>query len=155
MKNLTMVLFLIAFLSVNNLFAQTNKVISMMEPGRYQKDWQLYSSHEFASIFYKYSDCSDPANGFYPEYILFKVQNKTTSKIYLHWEFASEYDGVQGKSAPDENLVQVQLEANQSLEGDCRNLAKTKLGLFVRLKDHGQKMITDFKLIDLKETKLN
>jgi hypothetical protein len=139
---------------VNNLFAQTNEVIAKLVPGQYDSEWQLYRSYQLTDIFYKYSDCSNPANGFYPEYILFKVQNKTANKIYLYWEFTSEYDGIPGKPGSNENLVQVQLEANQSLEGNCGNLHDTKLGLFVRLKNQNQ-IITDFKLAGLKEYKLD
>jgi len=152
-KNMLM-LFVALVLGVG-VHAQTNSIIENITYGEYNNDWQLYKSLELADIYFKYSDCSDPANGFYPEYILFKVQNKTANKIYIHWEFNTEYDGIPSKSSSDENLVQVKLEANQAMEGRCRNLAESKLGLFVRLKEQSQQKLTDFNLADLKEYKLN
>ena len=101
-----------------------------------------------------YVDCSDPANGVYPERILFKVENKTNNKIYVYWDYVLEYNNKPTNSSPDENLVQVTLEANQSIEGNCSNLHKTKLGIFYRYIE-GEDVLTDFQFKNLSEHKLN
>jgi len=150
-----MLMLFIALVVGVSVYAQKNPVIEYITCGVYNNDWQLYKSLELADIYFKYSDCSDPANGFYPEYILFKVQNKTANKIQIQWDFNTEYNGIPSKSSSNENHVQVQLEANQAMEGRCRNLAESKLGLFVRLKAQSQQKLTDFNLVDLKEYKLN
>jgi len=149
-------LFVILFVlvGISSIFAQQNKAIANMELGSYANDWKMYETMKFVDIFYRYSDCSDPVNGFYPEYILFKVVNKTKKDIYVYWEYEAEYNGEESKAIPNENLVQVQLQPLQTLEGNCKSINKTKLGIYVRMKNY-DKVISDFKFIELKEFKLN
>jgi len=130
--------------------AQEHNVLSEIELGNYMQEWKMLKTMELADIFYKYSDCSDPSNGVYPERILFKVVNKTDNKVYVYWEYLLEYDNQPANASPNENLVQVHLEPNQSLEGNCDNLHQTKLGIFFRYKDQ-QTILTDFQLDDLNE----
>ena len=152
-KNLLFVVFFF-LVGASSLFAQQNKAVTNLELGDYANEWAIYESMEFVDILYRYSDCSDPANGFYPEYILFKIVNKTKNDVYVYWEYETEYNGVKSKAIPNENLVQVKLEPLQEIEGDCESLHETKLGIFVRLKNY-DKSISDFKFIELKEYKLN
>lgn len=114
-----------------NLFSQNNLVADLV-PGNYTNDWELSQSFEKVDIFIKYSDCSDPANGFYPEQLLIKVTNKTNQKVYLYWEYEKAYDGIASSSSADERLVQIQLEPNQTIEGACNNIHENRLGVFVR-----------------------
>ena len=59
-------------------------------------------------IFVKYSDCSDPENGIYPEYLLFKVENVTASEVHAYWEWSFAYDGrTMSKNDTDEELVKI------------------------------------------------
>ncbi|WP_321997892.1 hypothetical protein [Draconibacterium orientale] len=147
-------LFFFLLLSTVALRAQSNPVIASITPGEYSTDWELFESTELVNIYYMYVDCSDPVNGVYPEQILFKVENKTNSKIYVYWDYVLEYNNKPTKSSPDENLVQVTLDANQSTEGNCANLHKTKLGIFYRYID-GEDVLTDFQFQNLSEHKLN
>ena len=147
-------LFFMFLLSTTALRAQSNPVIASISPGEYNIDWELFKSTELVNIYYKYVDCSDPANGVYPEQILFKVENKTNNKIYVYWDYVLEYNNKPTNSSPDENLVQITLEANQSTEGSCDNLHKTKLGIFYRYKEH-EHILTNFQLKDLSEHKLD
>jgi hypothetical protein len=114
-----------------SLFSQNNLVADLV-PGNYTNDWELSQSFEKVDIFTKYSDCSDPTNGFYPEQLLIKVTNKTNQKVYLYWEYETAYDGVTSSSSTDERLVQIQLEPKQTIEGSCKNLHENRLGVFVR-----------------------
>jgi hypothetical protein len=152
-KNLLFVIFFL-LVGASSMFAQQNKAVANLELGNYANDWAIYESMEFVDILYRYSDCSDPANGFYPEFILFKVVNKTKNDVYVYWEYEAEYGNVESKASPNENLVQVKLKSLESIEGNCDNFYKTKLGIFVRLKNHGD-AISDFKFTELKEYKLN
>jgi len=150
--------FLFSFFLVlgGSIQAQKNEVLSNMELGNYPTEWKLYKSVQFIDIYYKYSDCSDPSNGFYPEYILFKVKNKTDKKIYTYWEYTANYDDKPSMASPDENLVQVKLQPNEVIEGTCANYHKTRLGIFVRLKNRQNLgLLTNFDLNEIKEFKLN
>ena len=151
-KNTLLFFFFLLFTAA--LQAQSNQVIANISPGEYSNNWELFKSTELVNIYYMYVDCSDPANGVYPEQILFKVENKTNSKIYVYWDYALEYNNKPTNSSPDENLVQVTLEANQSTEGSCDNLYKTKLGIFFRDKEH-EHILTDFQFKNLSEYKLD
>lgn len=113
------------------VFGQNNLIADLI-PGNYSDNWELSASFDQVDIYIKYSDCSDPDTGFYPEQILFKVTNKTSDKIYLYWEYETAYDGIPSTSSVNERLVQVQLEPNQTLEGACNNIHENRLGVFVR-----------------------
>ncbi len=126
-----MKLFFVLMILGISLFSQNNLVVDLV-PGNYSTDWELKISADQLDIYSKYSDCSDPANGFYPEQILVKVTNKTSQKIYVYWEYETAYDGVPSTSSADERLVQIQLEPNQTLEGTCHSIHEKKLGVFVR-----------------------
>jgi hypothetical protein len=110
--------------------AQNNSESGLLS-GNYSADWELKGSFDQVDIFTKYCDCSDPANGFFPEKILFKVTNKTGQKIYLHWNYETAYGVNPSSVAGDENLVQITLEPNQSLEGTCSN-HQARMDVFVR-----------------------
>ena len=102
----------------------------------------------------RYSDCSDPSNGFYPEYMLFKVENKTDKKVYVYWEYTRSYDGKEERAGIDENLVQVFLDPGATAEGSCSDVFKTKLGILVRNKVH-KSVLTEFDLNIINEYKLD
>jgi len=147
-----LIVFLIFF--ITQAEAQENEVISNLEYENYSQNWEIYESFELVDIFYRYSDCSDPVNGVYPEHLLFKVVNKTNKKIYVYWEFVLFYNNQPEQPAPDENLVQVHLGPNERLEGTCDNLHQTKLGVFFRYKEK-ETLLTDFQFNELNEFKLN
>ena len=148
-------LLLIIMLLLNiTLMAQSNSALVNIKPGEYDSVWKLFESTELVNIYFKYSDCSDPVNGVYPEQILFKVENKTNNKIYVYWDYLLEYNNKPPNSSADENLVQVTLEAMQSIEGNCTNMHQTKLGIFYRY-IKGQDVLTDFQFTNLSEHKLD
>lgn len=102
--------------------------------GSYSIDWQIYESLDYVDVYYRYSDCSDPANGFYPEYILFKVVNKTDKKVYVYWDYTAQYDGNQDRVGDNENLVQIFLDPNQSIKGSAQMFLKTNWEYWLEIK---------------------
>lgn len=129
MKKLKLVMMLLFF--GLGLHAQNN-LVEALQAGNYSNDWELAETFEQVDIYMKYSDCSDPSNGFYPEQMLFKVTNKTNDRIYLYWEYETMYGDIPSTSSADERLVQIQLEPNQTIEGSCNTIHEYKLGVFVR-----------------------
>lgn len=121
-----------SLLIIGNMNAAQNNSENGLVSGKYSSDWELKGSWDQVDIFTKYCDCSDPANGFFPENILFKVTNKTDRRIYLYWNYSVAYGGTPTTASNDENLVQITLEPGQSLEGTCDNRHQNKLGVFVR-----------------------
>jgi len=121
-----------SLLIIEKVNAAQNNSESGLFSGNYSSDWELKGSLGQVDIFIKYCDCSDPENGFYPEKILFKVTNKSDRRIYLYWNYSVLYGDTPTNASKDENLVQITLEPNQSLEGTCDNMPQTKLGVFVR-----------------------
>ena len=153
MKRKSFLLIMLMLFFGSAIFAQTNKVLSELELGSYSHEWQMYESLEMVDIYYKYSDCSDAANDFYPEFILFRVVNKTKNEVYVYWNYTVSQNDQLVLSSPNENLVQVFLNPNQTVEGTCGEVWKTKLGILVREKKLNSKL-TDFNLNKINEFKL-
>jgi len=144
---------MMVFFQSFNLFAQLN-IDQKVTKVEYTSDWVIYQSMELVNIYYKYSDCSDAANGFYPEYVLFKVENKTNEQVYVYWNYSVSINNEIVENSSHENLVQVFLAPNEIKEGECKNVWENKLGVIVGDKKSG-KELSGFNLNDIKEFKLN
>ncbi|WP_226389678.1 hypothetical protein [Penaeicola halotolerans] len=135
------------------LQAQQN-IASTLQKGAYENEWVLKHQLSMVDIYTKYADCTTPGHSFSPEIILVKVINKTSSKVYVYWNYALGYDNQVLESGADENLVQVSLDPNQSVEGSCGNYLENKLGVFVRFKNQ-EEILTRLILEGIHESKLN
>lgn len=143
--------FLLLISAQLQLFSQSSETFTQIRNQDFQSEWSVYYQDDVIRISMKYSDCSDPANGIYPEYLLFKVDNKTSNRIHAYWEWSFEYDGKKmSKNEGDEELVKVTLEGMESFEASCKNDDNKKLRIYVQDKMRiTSSALTDFAVVDL------
>jgi len=153
MKKLSLLLFLIIVFQGFNLFAQ-NSILGSVESKKYSEEWIMYKSLELVDIYYKYCDCSDAANGFYPEKVLFKFENKTKDQVYVYWTYSTSFDNEISEGATNEKIVNIILAPNEIKEGDCETSWNTKLGVIVGSKVQDYKF-SGLEMTDIREFKLN
>ncbi len=133
------------------LFSQSSEIFNQIRNQDFQTEWSEYYQDDVIRISVKYSDCSDPANGIYPEYLLFKVENKTANRIHAYWEWSFDYDGKRmSKNESDEELVKVTLEGKESMEASCSNDENKKLRIYVQDRMRiTSSALTNFAVVDL------
>lgn len=133
------------------LLSQSSEIFSKIRNQDFQTEWSEYYQDDVIKISVKYSDCSDPANGIYPEYLLFKVDNKSNQRVHAYWEWSFDYDGKKmSKNESDEELVKVTLEGLESLEASCKNDENKKLRIYVQDKMRiTSSALTDFAMVEL------
>lgn len=145
MKNILFFVFCFTFqTNVIQPVSQTKISADIFLNHQYSASWMQFTEDDKVIVQYKYSDCSDPLNGVYPEKVLFKVTNKTNSKVYVLWDYFMEYtDGniVAPKEGSNENTVQLTLLSNESAEGSCSPAVGNKLHAFVRMKDDANNVV--------------
>lgn len=80
-------------------------------------DWKLYFSNESIAIYYTYADCHDDTNGIHRQKILYRLVNKTDSKVEVSFTKLLHYTN----SAPTEGdgKSHIVLDKAQQVEGDC------------------------------------
>ena len=111
----------------------------------------MFQETELIRISVKYSDCSDPDNGVYPESLLFKVENLSARRIHAYWEWSFDYDGINtSKNESDEELVKITMEGFQTIEGDCYDRSLNKFKIYVQDRISTQNSsLTDFSILEL------
>ena len=149
MKKLGIYLFLMCYCFLTHVNAQESEVLEKTKTGSYDSDWVLFKEDNLVKIYSKYTNCSDPANGVYPEQLLFRVENKTNRKVYVYWNWSISYNGkLVTKAESDEDLVQVTLESGEIAEGGCSNDEFFKLRIFVKDSKNNSSTLTDFAIVD-------
>lgn len=93
--------------------------------------WQTYKSLPEADIFFKLEQCHDNVNGIHREYVLLKFVNKTNNRIKLSWNMERYEADVCTTCNKDEYKYSLELDPNQSVEGECATHDK-KLSVFVK-----------------------
>lgn len=139
-----------------SLMAQKANIFEHIKNHEFTDNWIVLQEDDLVRISVKYSDCSDPANGFYPEYLLFKVENKSDTRIHTYWKWNFAYNGkTASKSESDEELVKLTLDGFKSVEGVCSHGSNDKLRLFVREREgRTNSILTDFSVTDFHVFKL-
>ena len=142
---------LLLFSAQMQLFSQSSEIFDQIRNEEFQTEWSVYYQDDVIRISLKYSDCSDPANGIYPEYLLFKIENLTAGRVHAYREWSFDYDGRRmSKNDTDEELVKVTLEGMEILEASCSNDENKKLRIYVQDKMRiTSSALTDFALIEL------
>ena len=134
-----------------NVWSQKADILNSIKTQNYQVNWSVYLENDDILIEWKYSDCSDPKNGYFPEYILFKITNKTSKKLSVEWDWFYEYAGiVQSSEILDEDHVKMTLEAQEAKEGQCTHSNLNHLRMYVRnQKAKNPTPLTDFNFNNL------
>jgi len=135
---------------------QKAEVLKKIQSGTYSNSWDLVMENEKIAIFTKYSDCSQPSEGFFFEYLLFKVENKTGNRVYVTWDFDYSYDNkTRDPESDDEIFVNCIVEPLTSVEASCLSNENRHLRLFVREKNKaGASQLTNFSINSLKISNL-
>lgn len=143
------ILMVLLVLSVK-AFSQDREIFNKISSQQYDQEWVVYLETDQVIIKTFYSDCSDPANGFYFEYLLFKVINKTSQHMVINWDWDYTYDNQpRHEESDDEISVSLRLMPSQELASSCAP-GESLLKHFVRDKSNsGSKVLTSFTINNL------
>jgi hypothetical protein len=146
-------LLLFSGLSAN---AQKTELIEKIKSQVYSDDWELLEENDNIIIYAKYSDCSQPEQGFNFEYLLFKIVNKTSNPVHVLWDFDYSYNHrPRHDESDDEVMISVTIDPNEKVETSCSSTENKRMRLFVRDKNNpGMRELTDFSINNLKVTNL-
>lgn len=134
---------------------QETDVLKKIQSNTYSSTWEPFLENEKIRILTKYTDCSIPHQGFHFEYLLFKVENKTSDKLYITWDFDYMYDRqTRHEESNDEISVNCIVEPMSSEEAACSSKENRRLRLFVRdKKKEGAQVLTYFSINNLNISK--
>lgn len=151
-----LVIFLVVIFFTFPAQGQEANVLNKIQNRTYSSDWEPLLENEKITVFTKYADCSQPAQGFHFEYLLFKVENKTSDKLYINWDFDYMYDHKKRhEESDDEVSVNCVVEPMNSVEASCSSKENKHMRLFVRdKKKAGVQELTDFSITNLNISKL-
>lgn len=101
-----------------------------------QNSWDLKQQKEGISIFTKNVFC-DVNQGFDRDLILFKIVNSNNNDIQVSFKLNRWVDNVclNCNSNSSEDYRSYNIQASQTIEGDCDNFRLTNLSLFVKFND--------------------
>lgn len=101
-----------------------------------QNPWNFKQEKEGVSIFTKDVFC-DVKQGFDRDLILFKIVNSNNNDIQVSFKLNRWVDNVclNCNSNSNEDYRFYNIQANQTIEGDCDNFRSTNLSLFVKFND--------------------
>jgi len=149
-KLLRVSILLLLFLLTVKAFPQDREIFNKISTHQYGHEWVTYLETDQVIIKTLYSDCSDPANGFYFEYLLFKVINKTSQNIVVKWDWGYTYNNQpRPEESDDEISVSLNLMALKAHESSC-GAGGNLLKLFVRDKSiDSSNVLTSFSINNL------
>lgn len=113
-------------------------------------DWVLYQEQNGVQQYYKFEECNIPAEGFYREYILVKLVNTTSQPKIVEWDVVKWYASTCNNcdlSNPEQHR-NVELGANEALEGNCSLETDKTLKMFSKFLNYNMKEweLTHFEL---------
>ena len=121
------------------------------------RNWTELKSFDQVSIDFKFEDC-DASMGYDKEVIHLKITNKTSEKITMTWHMWLYFNGVcKTCDYPQEYTYTLNLEPNQTLEGDCSLNSDNRLSIFSKFNDSrytGGSYLTDFDMHNMKITSI-
>jgi uncharacterized protein YneR len=149
-------IFLVALFYTLPAQGQETDVIKEIQNRTFSSNWEPLLENEKIIIFTKYSDCSQPSQGFHFEYLLFKVENKTSQKLYITWDFDYMYDNQKRHEESDDEIsVGLVVDSFKSVESSCLSKENKQMRLFVRDgKKKGVRELTDFSITNLNVSNL-
>ncbi|XOV68838.1 MAG: hypothetical protein ACFHU9_06570 [Fluviicola sp.] len=118
-------------------------------------DWTVYVENEQVKIEYVFTNC-DPSSGFDFEGVMFRLTNKTSSKLVLSWHKILHYAGTcRTCDYPDEYRYEMSMSPNEVLEADCEPQSGYDIKIFSKFIDANYSQgdpLTAFQLDDLSVT---
>ncbi|OPZ98962.1 MAG: hypothetical protein BWY70_01100 [Bacteroidetes bacterium ADurb.Bin408] len=99
------------------------------------KDWTLHKETGGIQIFYKYSDCNIPSEGYYREMVLLKFVNTTQTPLKIKWQREAWYNGKCSSCDLDEYKFELELPAGETVTGECDIRTPSKLKIFSKFLD--------------------
>jgi hypothetical protein len=133
------------------LTAQKAEIFEKIRVHSYDDHWNLYSENAQVKIYYKYSDCSKPDQGFHFEYVLFKVENKTNDQLQVTWSWDYSYGNKPRPYESDDEIgVLLELMPGAQVQADCSAGNGDRLKLFVQdRKRPDMRTLSDFSINNL------
>ena len=119
-----------------------------------QNNWTLKQQKDGISIFTKEVFC-DVNKGFSRDLVLFKMVNTNNFDVQVSFKINRWIDNVclNCNSSSAEYYRHYNLQANQTIEGDCQDFRATKLSLFVKFNDDNYlntpKVLTNYTIENL------
>ena len=92
--------------------------------------WSTYLENDQFKISVRTNDCNYPEKGIKNRYLLFKIENLTSSAISISYNLNRSYNGKQ--LVPDNNGFEFSIPAQSLLQADCSEL-KEGLHLFSKV----------------------
>ena len=116
---------------------------------------QVLFESDLASIYTKYVECVDEANGISKAYLLINAQNKSNSPISVSFKKEIWFDGncVSCDSESDEYRINIQLASGETKTGSCET--SDGMRIFVRMLNlENVRQLSHFELENIEVTKL-
>ena len=116
---------------------------------------QVLFESDLASIYTKYVECVDEANGISKAYLLIHAQNKSNSPIFVSFKKEIWFDGncVSCDSESDEYRINIPLASGETKTGSCET--SDGMRIFVRMLNlENVRQLSHFELENIEVTKL-
>ena len=142
------------------LFLCTSTFLFAQDPN---DQWVTYLENEKIKIEYQYVDCNykeqNLANsgGFNTEYVMLKLTNIYSSKIYIDWGLELWYDNVCytcEQEGSENRIIPIQLNVNEILTGGCIT-NNSNLRIFSKFTEELEAMPGVSKIVELTKFKIN
>jgi antitoxin component YwqK of YwqJK toxin-antitoxin module len=118
--------------------------ILFASPAMAGEDWKTYFKNSEVEVQYLYSDCHDDANGIHQQKVLLKFINLQNKKVEVFFtkelSFSNNTTGT-----PDVREFSVQLNANETLQGQC-DTKNNRLFIFSKQLNFSSTQLTHFEL---------
>ena len=119
-----------------------------------QNNWTLKQQKDGISIFTKEVFC-DVNKGFSRDLVLFKMINTNNVDVQVSFKINRWIDNLclNCNSNSSEYYISYDIQANQTIEGDCENFRSNNLSLFVKFNDDNYlntpKVLTNYSIENL------
>lgn len=103
--------------------------------GTPDKEWKLHKEVSGVQIYYKYTECNIPSEGYYREQVLLKFVNTTQTPLKIRWQRESWYEGKCTTCGIDEYKFSLKIPAGETIEGICDIYSNQDLKIFSKFLD--------------------
>ncbi len=113
---------------------------------------KLYSELNGVQIYYRLAERHDLHNGIHALYVELQVVNTTSENLHMSWNYDLWVDGICvncNAVNKEEYSHQLDLNASETLEGNCSERKQNDLLLFIKYIDKEMRTLTDFELSNL------
>jgi len=121
---------LLTILSIN-VSGQANKT---------DNQWKLHKEQQGVQIYFKYTDCNIPSEGYYQQQVLLKFVNTTQTPLKVKWQKEAWYEGKCATCGKDEYKFELKIPAGETIVGECDIYSPSYLKIFSKFLDFDAKV---------------